>query len=141
MANSNIDRIIALVVDTVIETMKSQFEGKVPAATFDAARPVAVRTASSAVPFPLRLAINALPSSVVDAIIEKTEKTVGTVVAAATKKLADAGTVSATTDITGMVTEVVKTAVSSGIGVAKEFIAGKKTDSSNDSVCNEQLQK
>ena len=79
---TNTDIVVGLIVDGVINSMKSQLDNKVPDAVFDAVRTGAVLAASSAIPAPVRLAINAVPASAI--------KTAGNVVA---KKAANAGAV------------------------------------------------
>jgi len=137
LVGGNTNRINTLVVDTVIGSMKSQLEGKVSAIALDAARLYALRTANAAVPFPLRLAINALPASAVDTVLNKVQATVTVVVEGAVKKLADNGAISANMDVKKMVTEIVKMAVANVTGEVQGFIKGKKSAPGTDSVGEE----
>jgi len=64
MTETNTDRVVGLIVDRILDSMKQQLDGKVPDAAFGAVRSAAVLAASSAVPPPIRLAINAVPPAV-----------------------------------------------------------------------------
>ena len=68
MTNTNTDLVVGLVVDSVLDSMRPQLAGKIPDAAFDALRTGAVLAASSAIPPPVRLAINAVPTSTVMAV-------------------------------------------------------------------------
>ena len=61
MTSSNTDRVVGLIVDSMIDSMRPQLQGKVPDAAVNAMRSAAVLAASSAIPPPIRLAINAVP--------------------------------------------------------------------------------
>jgi len=61
MSETNTDRVVGLIVDHILASMKQQLSGKVPDAAFGAVRSAAVLAASSAIPPPIRLAINAVP--------------------------------------------------------------------------------
>jgi len=64
MSETNTDRVVGLIVDRILDSMKQQQLGsKIPDAAFGAARSAAVLAASSAIPPPVRLAINAVPPS------------------------------------------------------------------------------
>lgn len=63
MADTNTDHVIELIADSIINSLKSQLEGKVPDAVFGTAYSAAVFAAKSAIPFPIQIAINAVPSS------------------------------------------------------------------------------
>jgi hypothetical protein len=64
MSETNTDRVVGLIVDRILDSMKQQqLGGKIPDAAFDAVRTTAVLAASTAIPPPIRLAINAVPSS------------------------------------------------------------------------------
>ena len=63
MTSTNTDIVVGLIVDGVLNSMKTQLDGKVPDAVFDTIRTGAVLAASSAIPAPVRLAINAVPAS------------------------------------------------------------------------------
>ena len=65
MASTNTDYVVGLIVDGVLASMKSQLNGKVPDAVLDTVRTGAILAASSAIPPPVRLAINAVPASTV----------------------------------------------------------------------------
>lgn len=117
----NTDRIATLIVDKVIDSIKSQFGDRVSAATFDAVRSGAIRTASDIIPFPLRFAINAIPKSTFETAIEKTEETVTRFVDERIRTI-DPGTLSATTGVSAIVIEMVKTAMSQGIETIKGFL-------------------
>ena len=67
MASTNTDIVVGLIVDGIINSMRTQLDGRVPDAVFDAARSGAVLAASSAIPAPIRLAINAVPTSTLKA--------------------------------------------------------------------------
>jgi hypothetical protein len=64
MANT-VDLVVETLVDSVINSMKLQSNGKVPPAVLDTMRTAAILAASSAIPAPVRLAINAVPISAV----------------------------------------------------------------------------
>ena len=83
MANTNTDILVGLIVDGVLNSMKSQVDGKVPDAVFDALRTGAVLAASSAIPPPVRLAINAVPASTLVAARDVAAKKVNKVKAGA----------------------------------------------------------
>jgi len=131
----NTERIATLIVDMVINTMKLRFPDN--AAAFEAARSSAVRTANNAIPFPLRLTINLIPASAVESVIKTVEQTVTKVVEKAIITI-DPKTLSNATDVSAIVTEVVKTAVSHGIETVKGFIKGQPPDHSIDSEGKEQ---
>ena len=63
MSETNTDRIVGLIVDRILDSMKQQLGGKVPDAALGAVRTAAVVAASSVIPPPVRLAINAVPPS------------------------------------------------------------------------------
>jgi hypothetical protein len=64
MSETNTDRVVGLIVDRILASMKQQqLGGKIPDAAFDAMRTAAVLAASSAIPPPVRLAVNAVPPS------------------------------------------------------------------------------
>ena len=65
MASTNTDYVVGLIVDGVLASMRSQLNGKVPDAVLDTVRSGAILAASSAIPPPVRLAINAVPASTV----------------------------------------------------------------------------
>ena len=63
MSETNTDRVVRLIVDHILDSMRRQLDGKVPDAALGAVRTAAVLAASSAIPPPVRLAINAVPPS------------------------------------------------------------------------------
>jgi len=132
----NTERIATLIVDMVINTMKLRFPDN--AVAFDAVHSGAVRTASNAIPFPLRLTINLIPASAFESVIKNVEQTAIKVIEKAISTI-NPQTLSNATDVSAMVTEVVKTAVSHGIETAKGFIKGQPPDHGTDSEGEEQL--
>jgi hypothetical protein len=65
MSSNTVDLVVETLVDSVINSMKLQSNGKIPPAVLDTMRTAAILAASSAVPGPVRLAINAVPVSAV----------------------------------------------------------------------------
>ena len=65
MSNNTVDLVVETLVDNVIHSMKLHSNGKIPPAVLDALRTTAILAASSAIPGPVRLAINAVPVTAV----------------------------------------------------------------------------
>jgi len=118
MADTNIDYVVKLIVDNVISSMESQLDGKVSAAVFDSVRTGAVYTATNAIPFPLRLAINAIPASAY--------KAAGNAAVSGAKAVADTEMASSATDSAVGGAKAIGTAASAGIGTVTGFFKGKK---------------
>ena len=123
MADTNTDYVVELIVDSIINSMKSQFEGKVPVTAFDTVRSGAVLTASNAIPFPLRLAINAIPKSAY--------KAAGDAGVSGIKTVTSTETVSVATNVTVGGAKALGTAVTG-------FFKGKNAGSLTNSTCEEQ---
>ena len=60
---NNADRLAVFIVDKVADAIKTQFGDKVSFTTLDTVRSVAAVAVKNAVPFPMRLALNAIPAS------------------------------------------------------------------------------
>ncbi|MGL6195864.1 MAG: BRcat domain-containing protein [Thermoguttaceae bacterium] len=127
----NTEYLAKLIVGKVIDSMQSQFEGKVSVTTLNAVRSGAITTASNAIPFPLRLVINAVPNTIFENALARTDKAITMAVENSIKTINP----NMLTDATGtstVITEVVKTAVSRGIEMVNGFIKGKPADQTSD---------
>jgi len=112
---SNADRFATFIVDEVADTLISQFGDKISSATLDTVRSIAEVAVKKAMPFPMRLGINAIPTS--ERSIRLVEENIAKIVMRGVKAI-DPATLSNTADISAAITNIIKVAAHRGIDTA-----------------------
>jgi len=129
MNNSNTDYVVTLIVDSIINSMKSQLEGKVPDTVFDKVRSGAVLTASAAIPFPIQIAINAVPPSAY--------KVAGNITMSGAKAVAGTEAASVAKEAAAEGAKAIGAAATRGFRTVTSFLKSRKSEHDTNSVCEE----
>jgi hypothetical protein len=62
---STTDLIVEMITSSIVDSLKSNLEGKIDETTLAKIPPIALLAAKAAVPFPLRIALDLIPASTV----------------------------------------------------------------------------